>query len=79
MNMKGIELNMTTDEKHTKLQKDISSAVMRANFHYHISTLIRDLFSEYVESYSEIPLEEITAMMICETINEINTTAHHYR
>lgn len=70
---------MTIEEKHSKLQKDISSAVVRANFHYHISNLIRDLFAEYAATYPEITIEEISAMMICETVNEINTTAHHYR
>lgn len=70
---------MMTEEKHKKLQKDVCSAAMRANFRYHISNLIRELFSEYVESYSEITLEEISAMMICETVNEINVTANHYR
>lgn len=79
MNMKGIELNMTIDEKHNKLQKDISSAAMRANFHYNVSNFIRDLFAEYAGTYPEITIEEISAMMICETVNEINATAHHYR
>jgi len=70
---------MTIEEKHNKLQKDISSAAIRASFHYHISNLIRDLFVEYAATYPEITIEEISAMMICETVNEINTAAHHYR
>lgn len=70
---------MTSEEKHSKLQKDISSAVMRANFHYHISNLIRDLFAEYAATYPEITIEEISAMMICETVNEIMTMAHRMK
>jgi hypothetical protein len=67
------------EKKHNEIQKDICSAVMRANFRNHVSNFIRDLFGEYLDSYPEITVEEITSMMICEMVYEINTTARLYR
>lgn len=55
-------------------EKERSAILMRANFRNH-TNFIRELFEEYITSYPEVPIEEITAMMICETVNEINTSA----
>lgn len=68
------DLNMKIEEKHNELQKNICYAVMTANFRNRISDLIGDTFLEYAESYPEITIEEISAMMICEAVNEIMTT-----
>lgn len=65
---------MTIEEKHNKLQKDICYAVMTANFRNRIGDL-RDTFLEYVETYPEITVKEISTMMIYETINEIMSIA----